>query len=527
MKFTCLTLILLSTLTFTANSHNYDFKIVPKPSHIEPAKSSFVVRDAMLVWLDPIAALSKDYVTFLLGDTGIAAGYTLKKNKADIILKIDKTISFDSPEAYSLVVRASKIIATANDGRGLHYALQTLRQLALKHGNQVVIPGCTITDYPAFQWRSFHFDESRHFHGMFLAKTMLNEMARLKMNIFHWHLTDDAAWRIEINKYPLLTDLGAKRDHSFSHLSPEEWDKRFPQRSYYTQDEIKDIVTYAEERGIQVIPEIEMPGHASAAIYAYPWMGSSSAGADQPVWADLLNVTDPRVEQFLKDVLDEVVELFPSRIIHIGGDEAVYSHWENNQQIRSFMKENNIPTYMDLQVRFINRMSNYLASKGCRTIGWNEITGDNIREEKHIQSSRNEKLAAGTIVQFWDGNPSLINKALSKGYDIVNSYRFYTYLYYPYEVTSLEKTYSFNLIPEGISEENKVKILGTGCQSWSEGIPNANKLFYQVFPRIAAHAETGWTPYSKKNYNNFRYRFTTIENQWKKLGFIGSQVHKY
>ena len=358
MKFTCLTLILLSTLTFTANSHNYDFKIVPKPSHIEPAKSSFVVRDAMLVWLDPIAALSKDYVTFLLGDTGIAAGYTLKKNKADIILKIDKTISFDSPEAYSLVVRASKIIATANDGRGLHYALQTLRQLALKHGNQVVIPGCTITDYPAFQWRSFHFDESRHFHGMFLAKTMLNEMARLKMNIFHWHLTDDAAWRIEINKYPLLTDLGAKRDHSFSHLSPEEWDKRFPQRSYYTQDEIKDIVTYAEERGIQVIPEIEMPGHASAAIYAYPWMGSSSAGADQPVWADLLNVTDPRVEQFLKDVLDEVVELFPSRIIHIGGDEAVYSHWENNQQIRSFMKENNIPTYMDLQVRFINRMSN-------------------------------------------------------------------------------------------------------------------------------------------------------------------------
>lgn len=200
MKFTCLTLILLSTLTFTANSHNYDFKIVPKPSHIEPAKSSFVVRDAMLVWLDPIAALSKDYVTFLLGDTGIAAGYTLKKNKADIILKIDKTISFDSPEAYSLVVRASKIIATANDGRGLHYALQTLRQLALKHGNQVVIPGCTITDYPAFQWRSFHFDESRHFHGMFLAKTMLNEMARLKMNIFHWHLTDDAAWRIEINK---------------------------------------------------------------------------------------------------------------------------------------------------------------------------------------------------------------------------------------------------------------------------------------------------------------------------------------
>ena len=173
-----------------------------------------------------------------------------------------------------------------------------------------------------------------------------------------------------------------------------------------------------------MIPEIEVPGHASASIYAYPWIGATSRREGKAVVGDLYDVTDPKVEEFLHDILDEVVALFPSKIVHIGGDEANYTHWQNSEEIQAFMKANGLPTCSDLQVWAINRMSKYLASKGCRMIGWNEITGDNVRGEAHVQASQSEKLAPGTIVQFWDGDSSLVNKAIEKGYDVVNSNRF-------------------------------------------------------------------------------------------------------
>jgi hexosaminidase len=277
-----------------------------------------------------------------------------------------------------------------------------------------------------------------------------------------------------------------------------------------------------------IIPEIEVPGHASASIYAYPWLGASSRITGKPVYGDLYQVADPKVEGFLHDVLDEIVSLFPGKIIHIGGDEANYKHWKNSVEINAFMKANKIPTYTDLQVWAINRMSKYISSKGYRMIGWNEITGDNIRGEAHVEASQSEKLAPGTIVQFWDGEVSLINKAIEKGYEVVNSNRFFTYLDYPYNVTSMEKAYSFNPVPEGIAEKDRNKILGLGAQMWGEVTPDESWIDYFTFPRLAVFAENGWVnPAKKQSYKEFRERFVPIENIWKEKGYIKKQIGKY
>lgn len=479
--------------------------------------------------LDPQAGLDRNYVEQTLRETGFSPIFVDKRKKADLVFWLNKTPLNNDDEAYRLAVQSpdskKQIVARADAKEGLLYALQTLRQLARQENGTVVVPSCVITDAPAFPWRAFMLDESRHFHGMAAVKDLLDEMARLKLNTFHWHLVDDPGWRIEIKKYPLLTERGSKRDFSHMDITPEGWDSLHPERTYYTQDEIREVVRYAADRGIRIIPEIEVPGHASASILAYPWIGSTSRREGKAVTGDLYDVTDPKVEAFLHDILDEVIGLFPSKIVHIGGDEANYVHWKNSPEIMAFMKENGLPTCTDLQVWAINRMSKYLASKGCRMIGWNEITGETVREG--IQASQSEQLAPGTIVQFWDGDVSLVNKAIAKGYDVVNSNRFFTYVDYAYEVTPFEKAYSFDPIPEGLAEKDKKKILGLGCQMWGEYTPTLERVYYQTYPRIAAFAESGWTAPEKKSYPDFRKRLKKIEAIWKEKGYIKTQIGKY
>lgn len=505
--------------------------IVPKPAKIITFGTAAVLTGQTPVYLDEKSGLDKDYVSRLLREAGIDPVYVAKAKKAKIVLRINDVPLNNNDEAYRLAVMSpdskKQIVATADAKAGLHYAVQTLCQLPEEVNGALSLPGCVITDAPAFPWRAFMLDESRHFHGMQTVKDLLDEMARLKMNTFHWHLVDDPGWRIEIEKYPDLTAKGSKRDFDHMDATPEEWDAFHPERAYYTQDEIREIIRYADERGIRIIPEIEVPGHASASIHAYPWIGTTSAREGKAVLGDLYNVTDPKVEGFLHDILDEVIALFPSKIVHIGGDEANYTHWQNSPEVQAFMQANGLPTCSDLQVWAINRMSNYLASKGCQMIGWNEITGDNVRGEAHVQASQSEKLAPGTIVQFWDGDIALVNKAIEKGYDVVNSNRFFTYLDYPYEVTPLEKIYSFNPIPDGLAEADKAKILGSGCQMWCEFVPGTERLYYQVYPRIAAHAECGWTAPEKKMYSDFRKRFERIEKIWKEKGYLKTQLDQY
>ena len=517
-------LVLLFSLVACFISATGEYDIIPKPMSITPVDAVITVDKSINVYVDD--ALDKGYITELFKEMHLALTFAKSPKNAFLSLAIDKNNRYDN-DGYRLEIThkgKTRINAKANTKSGLLNAMQSLRQLAtISSDGTVTIPCCIIEDAPSFPWRAFMLDESRHFQGMNAVKQLLDEMAYLKMNVFHWHLVDDPGWRIEIKKYPLLTSIGSKRDFSHREITPEGWDSIYSERAYYTQDEIREIVRYADARGISVIPEVEMPGHASASIAAYPWLGSSSRKDGKPVWGDLYQVADAKVMGFLEDVMDEVISLFPSKIVHIGGDEAGFVHWQNSDEVNAYMNANNIPTCSDLQLWAINKMSAYLASKGCRMIGWNEITGDNIRNEAHVEASQAFKLADGSIVQFWDGEVSLVNKAIEKGYDVVNSNRFFTYLDYSYEATPLDKAYSFNPIPEGLSEKDRSKILGLGCQMWGEFTPDIKRVYYQTFPRIAAFAESGWTGGENKNYDEFCRRVQKTEHRWRKMGYLGQQ----
>lgn len=522
MKYLLL-IFFFSLSIFPVAQSNTSLPIVPKPAQENISDKQVSLQRKWNVYIPAQFDIYGEYLSSLFKEFGIET-VNSRKDKAQIVVYVNKKLS-ENPESYHLeITDKGKITISASSENGVLYAFQTLNQIVQADNNTVILPVCRISDEPAFPWRAFMLDESRHFHGMETVKRLLDEMARLKMNTFHWHLVDDPGWRIEIKKYPELTKIGSKRDFSHRDLTPEKWDETFPDKKmFYTQSEIREIVQYAADRGIKIIPEIEVPGHASASIAAYPWLGTSSRKEGKGIWGDLYNVTDPKVEAFLHDVLDEVIELFPSKIVHIGGDEADYGHWQNDPQVVSFMEENSIPTFADLQVWSINRFSRYLASKGVKMMGWNEITGDNIRNEAHIQESQSEKLAKGTIVHFWDGDISLVNKAIEKEYDVVNSNRHFTYLDYPYEVIPLEKTYSFDPIPEGLEKPDESKILGTGCQMWGEFTPNLTRLYYQTFPRLAAYAESGWTKAADKDYGDFCRRVKNTERRWRKLGYFNQQ----
>lgn len=535
--FQAVAFIVFATATYMHSGYAQEstIRVLPEPKQVTASGNYATLPAKVSVYLDKNLSIDREYATVLLGEIGIEPVFTLQRKQAHLSLVRGKQ-GGKGAESYRLQVTAhgdkQAIQVAANTGTGAIYALQTLRQLVKSQADgQLTVPVCEIKDEPYFSWRAFMLDESRHFHGKEMVKRLLDEMVRLKFNTFHWHLVDDPAWRIEIKKYPLLTEISSKGDytHMSKGIDPAKWDSLYQHKPglFYTQQDIREIVAYAAERGIRIIPEIEVPGHVSASVYAYPWLGASSKKAGKLVPGDLYDVTDPKVTEFLHDVLDEIIGLFPGGIIHIGGDEANYAHWQQSEPINAFMKKEGIPTYADLQVWAINRLSTYISSKGYQMIGWNEITGDNVRSEAHIEASQSEKLAPGTIVQFWDGEVTLINKAIAKGYDVVNSNRFFTYLDYPYETTSLEKAYSFNPIPDGIAPQDRKKILGLGCQLWGEFTPTTARIYYQLFPRLAAFAVIGWVdPDQKPTYEQFIQNFKSIEDVWKEKGYLSDQPYR-
>lgn len=365
-------------------------------------------------------------------------------------------------------------------------------------------------------------DEARYFKGKTVVKSILNELARLKFNTFHWHLTDDQGWRIEIKKYPLLTVIGSKRaDTQIGGWDSKKTDNT-PHAGFYTQEEIKEIVAYAEKLHINIIPEIEMPGHSSAAVASYSWLGVTKQPIIVPgmfgVHYNIFDVTDPKVIGFLEDVLTEVMGLFPSKIIHIGGDEVKYNQWSESPKVQEYMKAHNLSSPSDLQVAFTNQMSAFVTSKGRRMMGWNDIMGINLHEYNTNVPTATGKLSPQTIVQFWKGDEKLINQALEKGYDIVNSYHVFTYVDYGYKGIPMKKAYDFDPVPANIDPKYHKQILGLGAQMWSEWIPTVEDMQRQTFPKIAAYAEVGWTNKDKKNFDSFSERLNPLKDRWKQMG---------
>ena len=423
-------------------------------------------------------------------------------------------------EGYRLIAKNNKISILSNTKAGIFYGIQTLIQLA-KLG---VVQELEIIDKPQFKWRAYMLDEGRYFQGKEVVKTILNEMAHLKMNVFHWHLTDDAGWRIEIKKYPLLTQIGSKRDSTQINYQGKKWGSEVfdgvPHEGFYAQDDIKEIVAYAENLNITIVPEIAMPGHASAAIASYPFLGLSTQPIKVPerfgVGEVIFNPASPKTITFIQDVLKEVSDLFPGDIIHIGGDEAKYDSWKTNEDVKALMKKNQLENYSDVQVHFTNNISDYINSVlGKRMMGWNEIMGNNLHNWGNNDDNATTKLSKNAIIHFWKGGLENLKIAIDAGHDLVNSDHNYTYLDYTYEQINLNKAYSFNPIPDGFTKEEAEQILGLGTQMWGEWTPTKKEVYSQTFPRIAAYAETGWTLTNNKNYKRFKAALIALFKKWE------------
>lgn len=477
---------------------------------------------------DLVPAIDRLQEDFRKG-TGLPLSGSSKTEKNVIrFAKAPKDFAALGDEAYKISIKPDQVLVEVNTDKGVFYAGRTLAQLLPvaffeknKGNTEWTLPLVEITDYPRFSWRAYTLDEARYFFGEKEVKKLLDQMALMKMNVLHWHLTNDSGWRLEIKKYPRLTEIGSKRSDSEIGTWGSGKTSGKPHEGFYTQEQIKDIVKYAAERNIRIIPEIGMPGHCSAIVAAYPEYGTVKEPIEMPVkfgkLPSALDASDEKVYQFLSDVLDEVIPLFPDKVIHIGGDEVRFQQWEKSDAIKKLVAEKGLKNAnTDVQVYFTNKMSRIIQDKGRRMMGWNEILGHDLHGQNVAASS--QTLAPGTIIHFWKGSADLAKKAIEKGHDVVNSTHSSTYLDYSYGSISLKKAYDFEPIFAGLDPQYHNKVLGLGCQMWTEWVSNIEKLEYQTFPRICAYAEVAWTPKEKKDFASFKNRLQTHEKRLDAAG---------
>lgn len=408
-------------------------------------------------------------------------------------------------QAYRLnISQGNPVQVEAADAAGAFYAFQTLYQLTATD-NARSIPNLEIEDAPKFAWRGMHLDCSRHFWSVAFVKKYIDFLAMYKMNTFHWHLTDDQGWRIEIKKYPKLTEIGSKRKGTMAgHYNEQRWDD-IPYSGFYTQEQIKDVVAYAKIRHITIVPEIEMPGHAVAALAAYPELACTSGPFEvERTWGVFDDVFCPKENtfRFLEDVLTEVMALFPSEYIHIGGDECPKTRWKTCAHCQNLIKEKGLKDEHELQSYFIQRIEKFVNSKGRKIIGWDEILEGG--------------LAPNAAVMSWRGTEGGIAAAKQKHYVVMtpeSNLYFDRYQGDPKNeplgfggFVPIEKVYNFNPIPDALSAGESKYILGAQANLWTEYIASEKHAEYMVFPRIAALSEVDWGTSDPGNFGQFQKR---------------------
>lgn len=412
-------------------------------------------------------------------------------------------------EGYKILCSNGDINVFCRDSAGALYGFMTLVQLSLGKDE---FDAVVIEDAPKYSWRGFMLDCSRHFWSVDKLKEILDYLASLKMNVFHWHLADDQGWRIEIKKYPLLTEKGSIRKGTqfsvmhgrdkFSSYNEDEYGRGL----FYTQDDAREIVAYAAERNITVVPEIDVPGHSSAAIACYPELSCTGEQIEvEPhfgIFKNNLCCAKPAVYEFVKGVIDELCEIFPAPYFHIGGDEVEPEPWDNCPACQALMKEKGLKSHIELHGYFNNILVEHLKHKGKQTIGWNEIISDNLDKS--------------AIPQVWTtrGAEKAIDWSENKGKVILTQYN-YVYSDMPYSVIPLSKTYNYSPYFEGFNDEN---IFGVEMPQWCEYIPIEKKFDFQTYVRLLAISEVGWTDARNKNYEDFETRVETMRPYFKSIG---------
>ena len=519
-------------LPSTAMGQTADFNIIPQPQQVvADASAPFTLNSNTVIYVQTNSQDMKRnanmLATYIQQATGIRPTIgKLVKGSPAIILSIDKTIS--NAEGYRLNSDAKQIRIAGASAAGVFYGIQTLRKsLPLCNGKatQVSIPAVHITDAPRFAYRGTHLDVSRHFVTADSIRQFIDMLALHNINRFHWHLTDDQGWRIEIKKYPLLTKIGAKREQTVIGHNTGKYDG-IPYDGFYTQQQIRDIVKYAADRYITIVPEIDLPGHMQAALAAYPELGCT--GGPYKVWQkwgisdDVLCAGNDKVLAFIDNVLKEVTQLFPSMYIHVGGDECPKVRWKDCPKCQARIKALHLEAKDGhsaeerLQSYVITHASNYLKSLGRNTIGWDEILEGGLAEGATVMSWRGE---AGGIA------------AAKQNHDVVmtpNSYLYFDYYqsldkanepqaiggYLP-----LQRVYSYEPMPEELTAEEARHIIGVQANIWTEYMPTFKHMQYMALPRVAALSEVQWTQPQLKDYTDFTNRLIGLTHLYDRLGY--------
>ena len=508
--------------------------IIPAPVLLLLGEGAFVVGSRLRIVSDDVALQKAQlYLASILKEAtgqepefGAPCGH-------DILLRLDTQLPM-GPEGYVLESSPERISITGKTERGVFYGIQTLRQLLpLPAENEETasgggtVPSVTIRDEPRFAWRGVMVDSCRHLFSVEELMRFLDVMALHKLNVFHWHLTDDQGWRIEIKKYPKLTEVGAWRAES-----PRRGDRHSGDGcrygGFYTQEEIRSVVAYAGERYISVVPEIELPGHACAAIAAYPQFGNVDVPGYAPevatCWGVIPYTYAPREEtfRFLEDILGEVLALFPSPYIHIGGDEAPKDQWRQSKSAQEVMQREGLADEQALQSWFIHRIERFLNSRGRRLIGWDEIQEGGLSPTATMMVWRDWKWA---------------RQALMSGNAVVMSPGTHCYLdFYQADTESssepeaigglltLEKAYSLDPVPADLDPALEKLVLGVQGNLWTEYIHDFASLGYMAFPRLSALAEVGWTPLARKDYPSFCRRLAPLLGRLKRFGISFREI---
>ena len=511
--------VLFSTLLLIGNScsERKEIDVIPMPRSVEYHSGNFTISTETKFYTN-LSAESRQALTDYLEGTSLSSVSFAESATGNngIELNLCDSSIVTGNEAYRIEIDKKGVRLSANTETGIFYGLQTLLQL-LNNGDNKTLPALTINDSPRFPYRGLHLDVSRHFFDKEFVKKQLNAMAYFKMNRLHWHLTDGAGWRIEIKKYPRLTSFAAWRP--FDKLNDwwvggrtfcEQDDPRAV-GGYYTQDDIREVVAYAAERHITIIPEIEMPGHSEEVLATYPEL---SCSGKPYVNADFCIGTEKTFE-FLENVLLEVIDLFPSEYIHIGGDEASKSSWKTCPRCQRRMADEHLNSVDELQSYMIHRIEKFLNDHGRKIIGWDEIIEGGLSPTATVMSWRGEE---GGIKAVKAGNQAIMTPGkycyLDAFQDAPNTQPMAIGGY-----LTLEKVYSFEPVPDSLSTKEAELILGVQGNVWTEYIPTPEHFEYMIYPRILALAEIGWSPSGGKKWDNFHTRALQAVNILREQGY--------
>lgn len=489
--------------------------VTPLPLRSVHREGCFTVDRSTIIVAPPALQDTALYLQKVLREESALSLEIDRQNHGNAIrIQPDPAPGETGAEGYRLSVDRSGVLISAETGAGAFYGVQTLRQLipASERGSKngaVTIPFLEIEDSPRFPWRGFMLDTARHFFGVDTIMQLIDAQALLKMNRLHLHLCDDQGWRLEIEKYPRLREIGSHRPDTQAGGLLSRKRTGLPHSGFFTKEEMSRIIAYAAERYITLVPEIEMPGHCRAALAAYPELGctggpyrvSTTAGIKKDIYC----AGKEAVFSFLQDVIDEVIALFPSPWIHLGGDEAPRTRWKNCPHCRERIRAEGLRNEAELQAYFINRMVKYIEDKGRRAIGWNEILS--------------ESLPPSAIGQHWLRGKKESRRHLRRGGKIIGSYFFYSYLDYNHGVLPLSKVYSYDPVPRGLEPRYRKNVLGIETPMWTETAPTRQHMHAFVFPRLLAAAENAWTPPGKnRSFEDFLTRLPHLLRRLRRLG---------